>query len=60
MKHDLIRVFRTYDLKLFQNKFYETKFIAHLEANKKKNMGGIFWFLYCICVWKEPDPNLTD
>ena len=46
MKHVLIRVLRIYDLKLFKNKFYEAKFIAHLEANKKKKMGGIFSILY--------------
>ena len=60
MKHDLIRVLRTYELKLFKNKCYETKFIAHVAAYKKKKMGGIFWFLCCICVWKEPDHNVTN
>ena len=47
--YELTRVMRTYDLKLFKNKFYETKFSTHLEAYKKKLMSGIFWFLCCIC-----------
>ena len=53
--YELTRVMRTYDLKLFKNKFYETKFSAHLEAYKKKMMSGIFWFLCCICEWNESD-----
>ena len=58
--YELTRVMRTYDLKLFKNKFYETKFSTHLGAYQKKRMGGIFWFLCCIGEWKESGHILTD